>query len=147
MDNLKIYFCGSICGGREDVEWYAGIISHLKNYGKVLTEIIGDKSVGFEGEIPGREKYVHDRDLEWLLSADVVVAEVSIPSHGVGYEICKAADNDKKVLCLYRPRPGKKLSAMIRGCPNVTVIDYTTLEEAKHAIDKFFENILMEYTK
>jgi len=138
---LEIYFCGSICGGREDVEWYEGIISHLKNYGRVLTEIIGDKRVGPEGEIPGKDRFVHDRDLGWLLSAQVVVAEVTRPSHGVGYEIGRAAEHNQKVLCLYRPRQGKKLSAMIRGCPDITVSDYTTLEQAKHAIDKFFENI------
>ncbi|MBN2458979.1 nucleoside 2-deoxyribosyltransferase [Candidatus Woesearchaeota archaeon] len=139
---MKIYFCGSICGGRDDVEWYGQIISHLKNYGEVLTEIIGDKKVGPEGELKhAKDSFIHDRDLEWLLSSDVVVGEVTTPSHGVGYELAKASDADKNILCLYRPGNGKKLSAMIRGCQKIKVMDYFTIDEAKAAIDNFFDSI------
>ena len=38
---LKIYFCGSIRGGRDDAQLYAKIISHLKSFGTVLTEHVG----------------------------------------------------------------------------------------------------------
>lgn len=42
---LKIYFCGSIQGGRQDAELYTRIIKQLKQYGQVLTEVIGNKDV------------------------------------------------------------------------------------------------------
>lgn len=42
---MKIYFCGSIHGGRNDADLYAEIIEELKtNYGQVLTEFVGSKS-------------------------------------------------------------------------------------------------------
>jgi nucleoside 2-deoxyribosyltransferase len=137
---MKIYFCGSICGGREDVEWYEGIVSYLKTYGEVVSERVSQRDVNPKKE-NGREAFIHNRNLEWLLSSEVVVAEVSTPSLGVGYEIGRAVEQGKKVLCLYRNDAIKQLSAMIRGCPDVTVANYATLEQAKHSIDEFFENI------
>ena len=39
-NNIKIYFAGSIRGGREDKILYSQIIENLKKYGTVLTEHI-----------------------------------------------------------------------------------------------------------
>jgi len=39
--SLKIYFCGSIRGGRQDRLLYAELIDYMKAFGKVLTEHIG----------------------------------------------------------------------------------------------------------
>ena len=36
-----------------------------------------------------------------------LVAEVTQPSLGVGYEIGRAIENKKKILCLFRPDSGK----------------------------------------
>jgi hypothetical protein len=41
-DGIKIYFAGSIRGGREDAAFYHQIIALLIEYGEVLTEHIGD---------------------------------------------------------------------------------------------------------
>jgi nucleoside 2-deoxyribosyltransferase len=72
----------------------------------------------------------------WLLDADIVVAEVTTASLGVGYEIGRALENGKKIICLFRPSSGKRLSAMIEGAPGVITESYETLEEAKKIIDK-----------
>ena len=40
-NEIKIYFCGSIRGGRQDADLYARLIEHLKTYGPVLTEHVG----------------------------------------------------------------------------------------------------------
>lgn len=138
---MKIYFAGSIRGGRADVETYLEMINYLKKYGEVLTEHIGDKKISVFGEVKFNSKYIHDRDIEWILQADVVIAEVSSPSLGVGYEIAKAIDFGKRVLCLYRPQEGKRLSAMIGGCSSLTNKEYNNLEEAKKSIDDFFVNL------
>ena len=50
MCNLKIYFAGSIRGGREDAELYQKIIGNLKQYGEVLTEHVGDDNLMEDGE-------------------------------------------------------------------------------------------------
>ena len=49
---MKIYFSGSVSGGRKDVELYLQIILQLKERGLVLTEHIGDERLDARGE-PG----------------------------------------------------------------------------------------------
>ena len=87
----KIYFAGAIRGGREDAALYAEIVSLLMGYGEVLTEHIGDVALTSAGE-SNTDGEIHDRDLAWLSEADVLVAEVTTPSLGVGYEIGKATE-------------------------------------------------------
>ncbi len=136
---MKIYFAGSIRGGREDASLYAEIIEYLKNYGEVLTEHVGDPTLTHLGDDGPTDRFIHDRDLDWLLSADVVVAEVTAISMGVGYEIGRAVAAGKKMLCLFRPDTGKNLSAMIAGCPDLTLVEYHNLSEAKNTISVFLK--------
>lgn len=139
MKKTKIYFAGSIRGGREYVEYYKRIIEHLKNYGEVLTEHIGETDLSTDGEDGLTDKFIHQRDLDWLLSADVLVAEVSNPSLGVGYEIGRSVENNIKILCLYQIQPDKKLSGMISGCPDVIVKEYKNFEDVVKVIDEYFK--------
>lgn len=141
----KIYFAGSIAGGRDDVEIYLQIIDYLGRYGRVLTEHVGNKGLSAMGEmIPLSE--IHDRDMRWLSESDIVVAEVTKASLGVGYELGRMIERNsllpevdrKRILCLYRPQEGRRLSPMISGSGGVKVINYSTLEEAKIALDYFF---------
>jgi 2'-deoxynucleoside 5'-phosphate N-hydrolase len=136
---MKIYFAGSIRGGREDATLYADIINYLKNFGKVLTEHVGDPNLTFGGDDGPTDRFIHDRDLNWLLSSDVVVAEVTTVSMGVGYEIGRGVAAGKKVLCLFRPDSDKNLSAMIAGCQDIEVFEYSNLEEANSAITTFIK--------
>ena len=136
---MKIYFAGAIRGGRDDVDLYIKLINHLEKYGEVLTQHIGERSLTSKGERDLTEEFIHNRDMNWMLEADVMVAEVTTPSLGVGYEIGKAVMDKKAVLCLYRPRQGKSLSAMVRGCKDVKTKDYETFEEASNYIDDFLK--------
>ena len=140
MKKLKIYFAGSIMGGRSDSALYAQIIEYLKEYGEVLTEHVGiDDVLKFEA---GKSyKYIHDRDMEWLLSSDVVVAEITTASLGVGYEIGRAVEHKRPVLCIHRNPEGKRISAMIAGSESVKTISYITLEDAKKIISLFFKEL------
>lgn len=135
---LKIYFAGSIRGGREDKEIYFELIRHLSKYGTVLTEHVGRKDLDASGEEGISEQGIYERDLSWIQESDVLVAEVSTPSLGVGYEIGKAEGMKKRILCLYRLQEGKKLSAMVSGNPLLKTKTYFSLEEAKRRIDSFF---------
>ena len=133
----KIYFAGSIRGGRNDREFYEKIINYLQNFGEVLTEHVGHASITPSGEADMSDQEIYNRDIGWLSSSDVVVADVSMPSLGVGFEIARAVELKKKVLCLYRVQADKKLSAMISGCPDIHVKKYQTFEEVMQIIDDF----------
>jgi len=137
--NRKIYFAGSISGGRNDIELYQALIRHLDLYGTVLTEHIGNQNMTNLGEDTIADREIYQRDIAWICEADVVIAEVSTPSLGVGYEISKAEELSKPVLCLYRDRENHRLSAMVAGNPKLTIARYTRLEDAIKTIDAFFE--------
>ncbi len=137
---MKIYFAGSIRGGREDAALYREIIDYLKTFGEVLTEHVGDQALTSVGDDGPSDKFIHDRDMKWLRSSDVIVAEVTCVSMGVGYEIGRALETGKKVLCLFRSDSGKNLSAMIAGCDDLKLVQYATLEEAKSEIDTFLKS-------
>lgn len=134
---MKIYFAGSIRGGRGDAKLYQALIADLQAYGEVLTEHVGASDVEHT-EKQLSEQEIHDRDMAWLSECDAMVAEVSTPSLGVGYEIGRGVEQHKKILCLFRPQSDKSLSAMIAGCDRLQLKKYRTLEAAKAAIDEFF---------
>ncbi len=137
MDNtaVSIYFCGSIRGGRSDQELYADLIKYLQSFGTVLTAHVGEKDLLTDHNLSSREIYI--RDMKYLDEADIIVAEVSIPSLGVGYEIARAVDLGKRILCLSQLKRNQNLSALISGCPDLQIVVYSNIEEAKTAIDQF----------
>ncbi len=135
---MKIYFAGSIRGGRQDADLYRSIISELQQYGEVLTEHVGSKTITPQGEEEKSEDYIYRRYIEWLTSADIVIAEVTQPSLGVGYELAFAERKNIRVVCLFRTTSGNHLSAMIRGDEYFEVFDYTDLDSAKDILGKIF---------
>ena len=135
---MRIYFSASITGGREQARIYPAIIEHLQKYGEVLTEFVADNTYTPLGEQQLAPEAVYRRDLDFIDRCQVVVAEVTVPSFGVGVEVARAGMQGKPVLALYRLAEGRRLSAMIAGNPNVTVAECRTLEEAKQGIDHFF---------
>ena len=136
---MKIYFAGAIRGGREDAEFYFNIINYLEKFGVVLTGHVGSTELSEKGEVSRTDNDIFQRDLHWLQSADVVVAEVSTPSLGVGYELGIAEKLKIPVLCLYRPIKGKCLSAMINGNEEFQCRAYQGFDEAKTHINNFLK--------
>jgi nucleoside 2-deoxyribosyltransferase len=133
---MNIYFAGAIRGGRDDQSLYFEIVELLKEHGSVLTEHIGGQALTAVGEdLSDRE--IHERDLAWLRKSDCLVAEVTMPSLGVGYEIGKATEWGKPVLCLFRPDHVRALSAMIAGSDKVTLQKYRTPAELKNVFEEF----------
>jgi len=121
---MKIYFAGSIRGGRQDATLYSEIIKLLHTYGDVLTEHVGKSNVG-EDDLT--DEAIYERDMAWLEETDAVVAEVTVPSHGVGYEIARAESLGKPILCLFRPKADQHLSALIAGNPTIRCERYQRL--------------------
>lgn len=133
---MKIYFAGSIQAGRQDQELYKKLIAHLGNWGTVLTHHVGDPSIGNAGEAL-EHSFVHDRDMRWLQECDVVVAEVTIPSLGVGYEIAKGEEWGKPILCIFRTDTGRTLSSLIDGSNKLVVKRYADPEEGMQVMDEY----------
>ena len=134
---MKIYFAGSIRGGRDDAKLYEKIINHIGNHGIVLTEHIGNKNISNQGERKIIDKDIYARDMHWLASAEIMIAEVSTPSLGVGYELGIANELNKPTLCLYQKNRKIRLSAMISGNDALDCRYYDNLSDAMSIIDDF----------
>lgn len=139
---MKIYFAGSIRGGRADKELYLQLIQHLQKHGNVLSEHIGDTKLTETGEKQLSDEEIFKRDIGWLNEADIMVAEVTQPSLGVGYELFIAQAVGKKILCLHRPQEGRRLSAMISGNTGLNIRQYTEPSQAFDIIDKFISETI-----
>lgn len=136
---MNIYFSCSITGGRKDQEAYQAIVSALKANGhEVPTAILADAHI-LDIEAVTSPADVYRRDIAWLDACDVVVAEVSTPSHGVGYEIAYALGKGKPVLCGYQN--GKRVSKMLTGNdhPLIQVTEYNDVSEFIEEVVKFVE--------
>src|SRR3989338_3179970 len=136
---MKIYFAGSIRGGRSDKEIYNKIVSLLGEYGEVLTEHVGSLDLTSLGEIGLGDERIYERDMAWLRESDALVADISMPSLGVGYEIASAEVLKKKILCLYREGAEKKISGMINGNKNLIIKIYKTVEDLHKILKEFFK--------
>ena len=140
---MKIYFAGAIRGGRDDAKLYKKIITYLGSKGQVLTEHIGDLNLDNMGEKGGEDQAIFKRDMAWLQSADAIIAEVTTPSLGVGYELGIAEKLNKPVLCLYRKSKDKYLSAMVKGNNKLCCWEYDGPEDAQLIIDEFFYSLIV----
>ncbi len=133
----QIYFAASIRGGREDKELYLQIIGILSEYGIVLTGHIGDQTLSVWGEDGLSDLSIYERDMAWLAQAYVMVAEITTPSLGLGYEIGKM-ENKKPIICLFRKQNGRRISPMISGNQNILIKEYKELSDIKEILEKFF---------
>ncbi|MCC7360986.1 MAG: nucleoside 2-deoxyribosyltransferase [Anaerolineales bacterium] len=134
---MKIYFSCSITGGRADQPVYAALVGHLEARGHTVptAALAGVGILAEEAEIdPG---VVYARDVAWVNAADALIAEVSTPSHGVGYEIALALGRGLPVLCLYRA--GGRVSKMLLGNtePGLRLGAYAGPAEALALVDAF----------
>ena len=135
---MKVYFSCSLTGGRQDQPMYAALVRHLVAQGHdVLTAHLASAEV-MEEEAVVDPLAVYQRDTAWVEACDAMIAEVSTPSHGVGYEIAYALDRHKPVLCCYRA--GTRVSKMILGntVPQIMVKAYRSETEAVEIMDNFF---------
>ncbi len=138
---MNIYFSCSITGGRSEEETYQVIVREmLKSGHEVPTAHLSSPDVVEEEKVIDPVE-VFNRDMNWLRKYDAVVAEVSSPSHGVGYEVAYALSLQKPVLCCYKR--GKKVSKIITGntSPNLIVKEYTNDAEAIQVVGEFLNQL------
>ena len=125
---MKIYVSGSIYGGTQKIDTYKIMINELEKYGEVLDKQIADSNT------IENEKYQRDEDIfqdleQKMMMADIIFAEVTIPSLGVGYELGFADKMGKKIIAIYDETYTKKVSTMIRGNKRIKLIPYKNIND------------------
>jgi 2'-deoxynucleoside 5'-phosphate N-hydrolase len=138
---MKVYFSCSLTGGRSDEVVYGALVDQMLAAGHaVLTAHLARPEV-MRAERVVDPAEVYHRDIAWIEECQVLVAEVSTPSHGVGYEIACALLLGKPVLCLYRR--DARVSKMITGndSPTLRLATYATREEAVALVDAYLKDL------
>jgi len=138
---MKIYFACSITGGREDEGTYQKMVGMLLSMGiDIPTAHIAE--TGIEEVDAWEDPYdIYFRDVTWIEESDLLIAEVTTPSHGVGYEIGYALELNKPVLCLYQKQV--VVSKMILGNPHplLRIESYSGLNEVEETLRKYLVEI------
>lgn len=138
---MNIYFSCSLTGGRVDESAYGAIVDHILDAGHAVpTEHLARPEV-MELERVVDPAEVYRRDIAWIRACDAMVAEVSTPSHGVGYEIAFALGLEKPVLCCHRT--SASVSKMITGndAPSLSVCAYSEVSELLALISDFLRRV------
>lgn len=127
---MKIYFGFTVAGDRSAVNAARKIVGILEGMGhEVLTRhLVEENAWEADRSISPREVYL--RDMKWLETCDMFIAEVSGSSFGLGFETgYLLGATTKKVVLFYRREVESKISLLITGVthPNCTLVPYADL--------------------
>lgn len=124
----KIYFAGSIRGGRVDADLYRRIIQFVQQTDTVLTEHVGSSNLILNEQGRERDARIYDQDTAWLRQSDLLIAECTCPSLGVGYELAYA--EHRGIPChIFYDKTKAQLSAMLTGNPYFHIHPYESEDQ------------------
>ena len=136
--NKKVYFAGSIRGGRVDADLYRRIIAYIQRTDTVLTEHVGKDNLCLEEQGRERDAVIYNQDTAWLRESDLLIGECTCPSLGVGYELAYAERFGIPCYIFYNKNK-TQLSAMLTGNPYFDLHPYETEDEIFAALDEILQ--------
>jgi hypothetical protein len=89
------------------------------------------------------ERDIFQRDMDWLCRADLLIADASGSSYGVGFEVGyvlgRAEHSRQRVLLLFDTARRDRVSRLIAGNahPRCTTYAYRSAEELQRAVEDF----------
>jgi Nucleoside 2-deoxyribosyltransferase len=162
---MTIYLACTVRGDRGGVLAGRAIGARLQHHGHVVLtmHLLAEDVEAAESQLS--EADVYRRDLDWLSRCDVLVAEASGSSYGVGFEVgyvlgrahrpvenvsvatssvegprVQGAASGQRVVLLYDAARRDKISRLITGNRNArcTTFGYSSIEELMAIIDREF---------
>lgn len=133
---MIIYCAGPIRGDVTYQKFFTKIIDYIESEGHtVLAEFSGK----FSSTIPLTDKQTYKRDLKWIDGSKLMIAEISGPSLGVGFEISYAIFQRKLPVLALCNSEVQNISSMITGCdsPLLTIQKYRDEDDMKRIVRKF----------
>ena len=138
MANKKVYFAGSIRGGRVDADLYRRLIAYIQRTDTVLTEHVGKNNLNLMEQGRERDARIYGQDTAWLRQSDVLIGECTCPSLGVGYELAYAEAHG--IPChIFYDSTKTQLSAMLTGDPYFHIHPYTDEQEIYPLLDEILK--------
>ena len=141
---MRIYLACTVRGDRGGVRAGRAICERLQQQGHqvLTTHLLADDVDAAEARLS--EEEVFRRDIDWLSRCEVLVAEASGSSYGVGFEVGfvlgRAASTGQRVVLLYEAARRDAISRLIigNGHDACTTFAYTSIEDLMAFIDRRF---------
>ncbi|ETA68190.1 MAG: 2-deoxynucleoside 5-phosphate N-hydrolase [Methanolobus sp.] len=135
---MRVFLSASIRGGRQMLSTYMEMCSFLQDSRhEVLSWHVADPELEKTESLLSEEE-IYIRDMDFLEKSECLIAEVSTPSIGVGYEICSALQREIPVLCMHVPEAN--VSAMLLGDKRIICKEYQTIDELKREMTNFLSD-------
>lgn len=132
---LKVYLSVPI------VNFYDSEVTFL--LGKILTDLGFDISSPWvlSGKDVGRtSEEIFYRDINVVKESDILLAEISKPSHGVGMEIMQAYISNKKIILV--AKEDSNISFLVRGIPNAILLEYRDYKDLEEKLRKILKEMI-----
>jgi nucleoside 2-deoxyribosyltransferase len=137
---MTIYLACTVRGDRGAVAGLRSLVTALEAGGHtILTKhLLEDNVEGAESTLT--ERAVYERDIEWLEACDLLIADGSGSSFGVGFEVGyvlgRSDRTDQRVVLLYRADRRDHVSRLIVGNAHrrCVVVSYATGAELEAAV-------------
>lgn len=132
---MKIYLACTVRGDRGAIAALRTLVASLERDGHtILTKHLLDDDIE-TAESALTERDVYQRDVEWLEACDILIADASGSSYGVGFEVgyvlARSDRSGQRVLLFYRADRRDKVSRLIvgNGHPRCRVVGYETSDD------------------
>jgi len=144
---MKVYLACTVRGDRGGIAAGRAIAERLAAAGDdvLTTHLLADDVDAAESRLSDAD--VFRRDIEWLSGCDVLIAEASGSSYGVGFEVGyvlgRAPETGQRVVVLYdRARRGA-ISRLITGnrADGCTTFGYGSIDELTGLVDRVMAEI------
>ncbi len=136
---MIVYCAAPIKGDQKFHNYCLDIIKQVSSLGHTALSELNNE---FKPAVLLTDREIFSRDIKWIDKSDVVIAEVSGPSLGVGFEIAYSIYKKKiHVLALFNSE-AQDVSAMITGSHSelLKIKKYSDTEDLKKAVSAFIKN-------
>jgi hypothetical protein len=136
-----IIYCSSPFGGdTSDQKLHQELIKYIEN---LEHTVLSAHSGKFSSSIPLTEKQMYKRSLKWIDGSKLMIAEISGPSIGVGFEISYAIFKRKIPVLVLCTEDFQNISSMLYGCdsPLLTLRKYKNIDDMKSIVKTFISKI------
>lgn len=145
---MKIYFTASTAIDSDLTHNYQSILSLVST----SHDIVSGKQIVSRAQLTHEQQkgseYIFSREKKRIDSADVVIAEVTKPSTGVGGEIVYALLSEKPVLALFYKDSEDMLTPMIAGNPSENLyLEHYTKDNLSIIIRNFLTHVKKQKTR
>lgn len=138
---MIVYCAAPIRGDQKFHNYCFDIIKQVSSLGHTALSELNDE---FKPALPLTDAEIFSRDTKWIDKSEIVIAEVSGPSLGVGFEISYSLYKKKIPVLALVNSEAKDVSAMITGCHSelLKITKYSDTEDLKKAVSTFIKNFV-----